>query len=515
MDSIFKDKYWLITAIFIIIKLSFHLLTFNNYELHRDEMLFFNQGDHLGFGNASVPPFIGWIAFLVKFIFGYSVFGIRLFPMVLGSLSVVVIAKIVKELGGKMLALILSCTAFVLSPGFLIFSSLFTVNIFDQFFWLVIAYLFIKMINTSNPKIWIGLGVVSGFAFLNKYLVIYLLIGFLIALLFTTQRKLLFNKYFVYACILGLLIISPNIYWQYAHGWPIFLQISELEKSQMVNMTYRNFLIDLFNLNYVSTFFWLAGFFGVLFITSELKFRYLGFVTLIVISLFMLSKGKAYYVLGLFPVLFAVSGYILEKYLTKKLKLINYLVLGLIILFSSLSVPFSLPVLSFEKLSNYSEKTAGLVSYPFSRWEDGKIHHVSQVFSDMTGWKEMVMLVNKAYLQIPENERKNTTIYAERNYGYAGAVHFYGKQYNLAEAITFLDSYVLWAPDTIPKGPIIYINYEIAGLDNLFEKYSEIGTVNNKYFRENGLKVFLCEIPNDKMQGVYKQKAKDEKNNYR
>lgn len=515
MKQILKDKFWLITAIFILLKLGLHLLTYDNYELHRDEMLFFNQGEHPGFGNATVPPFIGWIAFLVKSIFGHSVFGIRLIPAIAGALSVFMIARIVKELGGQWMALVLSCTAFLLSPGFLLFDSLFTVNVFDQLFWLLIAYLFIRMINTGNPKIWIWIGIASGIAFLNKYLVLFLLTGFLVALLLSTHRKVLLNRYFVYALITGILIISPNVYWQYAHDWPIFYHFSELQKTQMVNMSYRNFLIDLFNLNYVSTFLWLAGCFAVLFIKSEKKYRYLGLLAVIVIVLFLISRGKAYYTLGLYPVLFALSGYILEKYLKKKLKTVNYLVLALIILFSGLAVPLSLPLLPFEKLEQYSERTNGFVSYPFSRWEDGKTHQISQVFSDMTGWKEMVILVDEAYRQIGETERKNTTIYAERNYGYAGAVHFYGRQYNLPDAITFLDSYVLWAPDTIPRGPVIYINHDIAGLCTFFEKITEIGIVRNKYFREDGLKVFLCERPNDKMTEAYKQKAGEEKDRYR
>lgn len=511
MKSILNDRFWQLTGLFFILKLCLHLFTFNTYELHRDEMLFFNQGAHPSLGNISVPPFIGWLAFLIQAVWGYSILGIRLIPMVLGAMSVIILARIVKDLGGGVPALFLSCTAFILAPGFLLFHSLFTVNVLDQFFWLLLTFRFFNMVNSANPKLWMGIGILGGFAFLNKYLVTYLFAGFFIALLFTPQRTVLFSKYFAYALIIGFMIIFPNIYWQYSHGWPLSHHISELSKSQMVHMTYLNYLMDLYSLNYVSTFFWLAGCLAGLLIRDEKKYRYLGILALSVILLSMLSRGKAYYVLGIFPVLFALSGYMLEKYLTKQLKWINYLVLGFIILLSGLALPLSLPVLSFEQLANYSKKTAACVSYPFSRWEDGEVRPVSQVFSDMTGWKEMVALVNRAYVQIPENERARATIYAERNYGYAGAVHFYGKRYNLPEAITFLESYVLWAPDTIAQGPMIYINHEIAGLDKFFEQCSEIGAVNDPYFREKGLKVFLCVNPKDTMREVYKQKAKTEK----
>ena len=511
MKRVWNNRYWQVVILFMIIKLGLHFITNTHYELHRDEMLYFNQADHLGLGNATVPPFIGWVAYLIKSIFGYSVFGIRLFPAMLGSFSILIMAMIIRDLGGQMMALVLACSAYILSPGFLIFGSLFTVNVFDQFFWLLISYLFFRMMLRRNPKLWILIGIISGIAFLNKYLVLYLLAGFFLGMLLTPQRKLIFNRYFALAVLIGLLIISPNIYWQYSHGWPIIFHIRELEKSQMANMRYGNFLVDLFDLHYVTTFFWLTGFFGVLMLKREKPYRYLGIVTIIVILLFIVSKGKAYYTLGIFPLLFVFSGYLLEKYLTKKRILINYFILVLIIGFSSLTVPLSLPLLSFEKLSRYTAKTSAFVSYPFSRWEDGQIHPISQIFSDMTGWEELTSLVNQAYRQLPENEKDVCTIYAERNYGYAGAVHFYGKPYGLPEAITFLDSYTLWAPDTIPRGPMIYIYYELAGLDKLFEKCLEAGTVHNPYFRENGLKVFLCQNPDDSIQQVYKQKAAEEK----
>jgi hypothetical protein len=38
-------------------------------------MLYFNMGDHLSFGYVSVPAMMGFLAFVIKNIFGYSVFG--------------------------------------------------------------------------------------------------------------------------------------------------------------------------------------------------------------------------------------------------------------------------------------------------------------------------------------------------------------------------------------------------------------------------------------------------------
>jgi hypothetical protein len=201
----------------------------------------------------------------------------------------------------------------------------------------------------------------------------------------------------------------------------------------------------------------------------------------------------------------------MEKYLLGKLRVISYVVLVASVVISLLALPFALPVLSYDQLASYTAKTKKLIVYPFYRWEDGKVHPISQVYSDMTGWHELTSYVAKAYDQLPEDEQKKCTIFAEHNYGYAGAVHFYGHEFGLPEAITFSDSYVIWAPESIPEGPIIYIYYDIGELKNLYHTISEIGCVNDPWFREKGLKVFLCTHAKTNVPEVYAHLASEAK----
>jgi hypothetical protein len=254
---------------------------------------------------------------------------------------------------------------------------------------------------------------------------------------------------------------------------------------------------------------------SLLFFKAEGRYRYLGISSGIIVLLILVLRGKAYYMLGLTPVLFAFGGYALEKYMVGKLKWMNYGLLTISLIFSLLALPFGLPILSFERLDEYSKKTGNIIIAPFSRWEDGEKHLISQVYSDMTGWKELTQYVARAYYQLSEEEQQLCTIYGERNYGYAGAINFYGRAYRLPEAITFLESYVIWAPDSIPNGPIIYINKDQGDMPKLFNNVTEIGQVDNKYFRENGLKVFLCKLPKVDIQKVYENKAQEEKRLYR
>jgi hypothetical protein len=508
-------NYWSMVFVFIIIKLCLHFFTNTKYELHRDELLYFNMGDHLSFGYASVPPLIGFFAFVVKLFFGYSVFGLRLLPAILGGATIIIIAKIVKELGGGIFALFIACLAFLLSTGFLLFDTLFTPNVVEQFLWLLITFYIIRMVSNFNQKLWICIGILVGLAFLNKYSVAFFVIGLVIALLTSPYRKLLSSRYFLYALLISFFIVLPNILWQYFHNFPFIHHMNELENTQFKNTSFTSFIVDVLSLNFASSVIWIFGLVSLIFFKQERKFRFLGVAFVLIILFFMFSKGKGYYILGIIPVLFAFGACALEKYLKGKFLFLNYVILFVTCTLSLVFLPFGLPILTLDKVTEYSRKVEPTIFCPFLRWEDGKVHEISQIYSDMTGWRELAYYVGKAYNQLSRDEKLRCTIFCEKNYGYAGAIHFYGKEYGLPNAITFLDSYTLWAPDTISKGAFIYINNNIGDIKYLFSDIVEIGCVNNPNFREKGLKVFLCTKPIIDVQEMYKQVALKEKNIYK
>ena len=240
----------------------------------------------------------------------------------------------------------------------------------------------------------------------------------------------------------------------------------------------------------------------------------MGLASVTIFLLFLLGKGKGYYALGAIPFLLAYGGYVFEKYLTGRYKIVGYYLFSVSLLMSVAAMPSGLPVMLYENYSRYIEKTCRFIVHPLLEWDNGTQHSFSQAWADMTGWKELAGIVAKAYYSLSEEQKKNCTIFGERNYGYAGAVYFYGKEYDLPEAITFHESYVFWAPDTIPNGPIIYIYRDINDLEKYFGNISLVGSVDNRFFREMGLKVFLCREPLSDVSAVYKELARKEKSRY-
>lgn len=506
------NTFWLVTILFMAAKLTLHLLTSTNYELHRDEMLYFNMGSHPAFGYLTVPPVTGFFAFLVKNIFGYSVFGIRLLPALLGVATIYILAKMIKDLGGSLLALIIAATAFLFSPGFLLLFSLFTPNAFEYFLWTTIIYLVFKLAQTENKKLWIWVGILLGISFLTKYSVLFLIAGFFMAFVMGKQRKLMNTWPFYLAIFAGIVIILPNLIWQYNHNWPVTFHFEQLRETQLNKLTFTNFFTDLFQFNSAFLILIIVGLSALVFSQSNKKFRFIGFGILLTVLLFFLSKGKAYYVLGLFSFPLAFGGVFIEKNIKHKPLVVS--AFAIVTIYSLISLPLVIPVMSQAKLYQYSAKTRSWAAAPFARWEDGKIHPVSQVFADMTGWKELSGEVAKAYHLLNEKEKKSCTIFAERNYGYAGAIHFYGKKFNLPEPVTFHESYVFWAPDSIPQGPLIYINYRNDELQPLFCQIEETACIQDTFFREKGVKVFLCQNPKTNVSEVYRTLALNEKKRF-
>jgi hypothetical protein len=131
-------------------------------------------------------------------------------------------------------------------------------------------------------------------------------------------------------------------------------------------------------------------------------------------------------------------------------------------------------------------------------WEDQKIHATTQDYADMLGWDEMAAKVDTAWKQLTPEQQKHTQIYAD-NYGEAGAIHHYGKQYHLPEVISLNSSFTLWAPDSLNAHYIIYVDDKGGGNVNSFssalQSYRKVGEVDNPLAREYGTAIYLLVGP--------------------
>jgi hypothetical protein len=310
------------------------------------------------------------------------------------------------------------------------------------------------------------------------------------------------------------LLILPNLIWQFNHNWPVINHMLTLQRTQLVNVNLVGFLLMQIMMNFPSLLIWLFGLLYLLFFKEGQKWRSLGYTYVILLLVLILLRGKHYYSLGVYPMLFAFGGYGIEKYFIKKLALLKPIMLILLITVSIPVIPYSLPLLSYDKMVIYGEESKKMGLQEALRWEDGRIHALPQDYADMTGWKELADIVIKTYQNLNEQEQKKCVIYAE-NYGEAGAIKYYTKKLDLPEPASFSDSFLFWAPDSINFQVLIYVNDEVAEILPFFESVSISGKITNPYSRETGITVYVCKKPTEKFLKFYTQKGKVLKDQFR
>jgi hypothetical protein len=502
-----------LTISLVLVKLLIHFFTSTKYELHRDEMLYFAMGSHVSWGFASTPPFMSFLAFIIKSIFGYQEFFVKLFPALFGASIIILIALFIKEIGGKGFAVFTGCFAFIISTAMLRTASLFMPVIFELFFWMLFLYFVLKLINKQNPKYWMAIGISFGLAFLNKYSILFLGFSTFIALLISEHRKLIFSKYLIYAAIISLLVMAPNIIWQITHKFAVITHMSELYRTQLVYVSIKTFILEQLLMNFTAILIWIPGLIMVVFFKAEKKYSVFGYILLIVVFMFLITKGKPYYSLGVYSMMFAFGGYFIEKYFVAKLRIVSYLIVAFSLTTSILFLPFGLPVLPKVQMGKYCTVFSKYITPAPMRNEQNNYYPIPQDYMDMAGWKELAGLVSLAYNKLDTNQKKDCIIYAN-NYGQAGAIEFYGKKYHLPVPISVNDSYIFWVPDSLTASNFIVTDYQLGDIPRLFNHFSEIGEIKDYYYRENGLKVYLCQNPKPLLNDFFKIRIKENKELY-
>lgn len=480
----------LVFVIILLVKLVLqHFLINPVYDLQRDEYLHLDQGKHLAWGYISVPPMTSWISYLIK-LFGNGVFWVKFFPAFFGSLTILIVWKLIEELNGKWLALSLASLA-TLTSVLLRINILYQPNSTDIFFWTLVYFTVIKYINTENSKWLLIAGFSIGFGILSKYNIVFLLVGLLPALLLSEHRKIFKEKNFYVGVAIAFIIVLPNILWQVNNHFPTLHQLNELSTTQLVNFDRVDFIKNqlLFFVN--SLFIIVAAFIALLFYKPFSKYRFFVWSYLIVIAAYIYFRAKSYYAIGLYPVFIAFGSVYLERFLAFGWK--RVLKPALILLVLVLEIPFFMIAFPTKTPAQIEANNNLYKKFGLLRWEDGKDHSLPQDFADMIGWKELAQKTDSVYNQLPEKE--NTLVLCD-NYGEAGAINYYSKFKNI-NAVTMNADYINWFRLDKPIKNVVLIQ-EASDDDPerkrerpWFDSVALTGGIENPYSREQGTKIYL------------------------
>jgi MFS family permease len=460
-------------------KLLVHLYAGRHYGYFVDELYYLACSRHLAWGYVDQPPLIAMITWLARALLGNSLPALRFFPAVAGAAEVALTGLIARELGGKRFAQGLAALAALVAPAILATDSLLTMNAFEPLFWIGCAYLFIRIVKTGDPNLWVWFGILSGVGLENKYSMLIFGAGIVVGLLLTAQRRALLSPWIWVGGAVAFLIFLPNLLWNIHHHFPFLEVQANIRRSgrDVPLGPLAFFAQEILTMLPLTLPIWLAGLWFFFFSKPGKPFRALGwawgFTAVVIVTL----SPRIYYLFPAFPLLFAAGGVMWEAWLDRpRLQWLKLTYPALMVVAGAVLSPLVIPVLP---PATYIRYTQALHLQP-PRIETHKLGPLPQLFADQFGWEEMTATVARVYNSLPPEVRARTAIFGQ-NYGQAGAIDLFGPKYGLPPAISGHLNYFLWGPRDYTGESMIVMAGRQDDLERRFTSVQKVASVYHPY----------------------------------
>jgi 4-amino-4-deoxy-L-arabinose transferase-like glycosyltransferase len=452
-----------LAIIFSIIVLQ--LLTHGQYGFYRDELEFMSDAQHIDWGFAAWPPAVPFLARVSMSFFGVSLSGLRFFPLLAQSAALFLTALMARELGGGRLAQAAATLGIGFSYSSLANGRYFSYTAFDYLWWVLACYIVIRLLKSENPRWWLALGALEGIGLLTKYTISFLIIGILLGAIFTRVRQYLVSGWFWGGHALALLLWLPNVFWQFHHD---FVGISSLQAIHDADTAFNTndrflFLVEqvVSCVNLFAVPMCLIGLIGYL---RSQRFRMIGWMYIAPFALFIVAKGRSYYLAPAYPMLIAMGAVMAEQWINSLAKnpacrkkvsrrektrgpspqigvsgrrwvAAPFFVCAL--LWGAYFIAIMLPFQSKGPLRDFALKENLYLMNEF-------------------GWNELVQAVARIHGSLPADERAHLGILVG-NTAEEGAIGVLGSAYNLPKPISPKGTGRFWGYPTPPPTTLIVV----------------------------------------------------------
>jgi hypothetical protein len=417
------------------------------YGYFRDEMYYLICGRHLAWGYVDQGPLVAVQARLAETMFGRSLVGLRMFAAIGGGIRVFLTGVLAWCLGGKRASQVLAMIGILVAPQYLGGDSYLSMNSVESVFWMSSLLALILIERGGSRRLWLVFGAAAGLGLLNKPDMAFFLVALLIALVLTPQRRMLWTPWMLAGVGLMLLIVAPYVLWQTQNHWPTweFLENGRIEHKNVTLGPLAFLNAQLTGMHPLNLLLWLPG---LVWLLRRERWRWLGVMFVVFLTILCALHAKDYYVVPIYPILFAAGGLAWESWRRTRnprwnaTRLFGFPILeSVLVLTGLILLPMSNPVLpppqwlAYTKalhLYDQANKTETMANGP-----------LPQFYADRFGWQEEVDAITRIYNSLSPEERRRTVILCD-NYGEASAVNFLG--HGLPVAISSQNNYWLWGP---------------------------------------------------------------------
>jgi len=466
------------------------------YGLFRDELYYLSCGEHLAWGYVDQPPLIAVVAWFARHAFGSSLVSIRLLPVLAGAAIVFLTGVLARELGGGRFAQFLAAASILFAPAYLAFDSFLSMNAFEPLFWLLCAWIAVRIVKGASPRLWVVFGAVAGVGLENKHTMLVFGFALVAGLILSGEWQVFRSKWIWIGGAVAFALFLPNLLWEAHNGWPQIEVVRNAQLYKNLPISPLQFISDqVIFLNPLALPVWLAGITWLLFSERGKRFRFLGIAYIAVMAVFMGGHGKSYYALPIYPMLMAAGGIAVEQFFERRSQLVlRNAIPVLLIVGGFVETPFGVPMFPVGTFQRYAQLL------PYSRMakteKDAVDAPLPQLYADMFGWDAMARGVAGVYHSLPAAEQQNCAIFGG-NYGEAGAIDFYGPALGLPKAISGHNSYYYWGPRGYSGACVIVFGERSGEYIHYFGDVQVAATITNPYAMpvEQSVPVYICRKP--------------------
>lgn len=440
------------------------------YGFYSDELYYLACADRPALGYVDHPPLFVWLLGLHREVFGDSQLALRTLPAAIGALTVFLTGWMAHRLGGGPFAQALAALAVMVSGVSLLLFSFFTVNCTAILLWTLASWVLVELCRSRDPRFWLPLGAMLGLALLNKHTAAVAVTGVVVGTLLSPLRADLRRPWPWIGALAAALIVSPNLYWQIANGWPSLEFYRQVELGRYTASWLQQLEVQILAQNPLNLPVWACGLWFLLFSGRGSRFRPLGwlFATAWILAV---AGGSMlpYRIAGIYPVAFAGGAVLLECLRGEgggrmSRLLVTYALPCLMLLVGGLIASFALPILppaQLERHPLYDADEGGDF-----RPEIGR-NRIPYHLGNRTHWRSVVAAVGRVVEGLEPSERAEAIILADY-FGHAGALEHYARE-RLPPVYSPMTGYFLWGPPEEGKGTVISIGIDERFIEDNFE----------------------------------------------
>ena len=438
-----------------------HAFAGAGFEFHGDELQFMDDARHLAWGYVAYPPMTPFFARLSLDLFGTSIAGFRFFASLAQALAIILTGLMAREMGGGVRAQVLAGAAQV--PYALGAGALMIYNSFDNICWILAAWFVIKLLRSEDARWWVAVGAAAGFGMMAKYAMAFFAAAIVAGFLVTEARRYLASRWLWAGCAAALLIWAPNLVWEARHQFLSFDFLRSIHARDVSLGRTRSFLPD--QIYQTIAPLWMVGLVFCLKTDSVRRFRAVGWVYVILFGVFLIARGRGYYLAAAYPMLYAAGSVWWEQRLAAMAANPRRQRRSWRVAWAVVAAAAAI---------------AAIVALPIGppRWSMWNLREPE--LRDEVGWEDLVATVARVRDSIPLEGRGRLAVLTG-NYAAAGAVDLYRDRYGLPAAISRINSYGERGYGDPPPETVIAIGIPREFLESRFASCRLAAQIRNRY----------------------------------